>query len=83
MSVSKFCRDCTEQNIFSQIPVFRGSSGPLVGASSPFRDHFGSDGLGDVIKEKDPHWEEKIEREHAVSGMIRLVTENQNQVRKR
>lgn len=65
-----------------QIPVFRGSSGPLVGASNPFSDHFGTDGFGDVIEDKDPQWEEKIQKEHAVSAMIRLVTENQNQVRK-
>lgn len=62
------------------IPVFRGSAGPLVGAVNPPRDHFGGDGLGDVIKDKDPQWEEKIQREHAVNAMIRLVSENQNQV---
>ncbi|KAM7012798.1 inosine-uridine preferring nucleoside hydrolase [Tautogolabrus adspersus] len=62
------------------IPVFKGSGGPLVGASIPISDHFGTDGLGDVIKDKDPRWEEKIQREHAVNAMIRLVTENQKQV---
>ncbi|XP_032382674.1 inosine-uridine preferring nucleoside hydrolase [Etheostoma spectabile] len=62
------------------IPVFRGSGGPLVGASNPVSNHFGTDGLGDVIKDKDPQWEVKIQREHAVSAMIRLVTENQKQV---
>ncbi|XP_035508947.1 inosine-uridine preferring nucleoside hydrolase isoform X1 [Morone saxatilis] len=62
------------------IPVFRGSGGPLVGASKPVSDHFGTDGLGDVIEDKDPNWEEKIQREHAVNAMIRLVTENQKQV---
>nr|XP_020487293.1 inosine-uridine preferring nucleoside hydrolase-like [Labrus bergylta] len=62
------------------IPVFKGSGGPLVGASTPISDHFGTDGLGDVIKDKDPQWEEKIQREHAVNAMIRLVTENQKQV---
>ncbi|XP_036969464.1 inosine-uridine preferring nucleoside hydrolase [Acanthopagrus latus] len=62
------------------IPVFRGSGSALVGASRSPTDHFGTDGLGDVIKEKDPKWEEKIQKEHAVSAMIRLVTENQNQV---
>lgn len=63
-----------------QIPVFRGSAGPLVGEANAVRDHFGTDGLGDVLKDKDPRWEEKIQREHAVSAMIRLVSENQNQV---
>lgn len=72
-------RDCL--CFFLQIPVFRGCAGPLVGASSPRTDHFGTDGLGDVIKDKDPQWEEKIQREHAVDAMIRLVSENQNQVR--
>lgn len=62
------------------IPVFRGSGGPLVGADLPVSDHFGSDGLGDVIKDRDPQWEEKIQKEHAVNAMIRLVNENQNQV---
>ncbi|XP_044055314.1 probable uridine nucleosidase 1 isoform X5 [Siniperca chuatsi] len=62
------------------IPVFQGAGGPLVGASNPLSDHFGSDGLGDVIENKDPQWEEKIQSEHAVNAMIRLVTENQKQV---
>ncbi|KAM4547817.1 inosine-uridine preferring nucleoside hydrolase isoform 1-T2 [Odontesthes bonariensis] len=62
------------------IPVFRGSAGPLVGVSNPVSDHFGGDGLGDVIEDKDPHWEEKIRREHAVNAMIRMASENQKQV---
>lgn len=62
--------------------MFRGSAGPLVGAGNSPTDHFGSDGLGDVIKEKDPCWEEKIQKEHAVTAIIRLVSENQNQVQK-
>lgn len=64
-----------------QVPVFRGSRGPLVGASNRPSDHFGTDGLGDVIQEKDPQWQDKLEGEHAVNAMIRLVTENPNQVR--
>lgn len=72
-----------EQNFFFslQIPVFRGSGGPLLGDSNSCSDHFGSDGLGDVLEDRDPQWEEKIQREHAVNAMIRLVSENQNQVR--
>ncbi|KAL7397550.1 hypothetical protein ABVT39_023861 [Epinephelus coioides] len=62
------------------IPVFRGAAGPLVGASNPVSNHFGTDGLGDVIEDKDPHWAEKIQREHAVNAMIRLVNENKKQV---
>uniref|UniRef100_A0A3Q4AS28 Inosine/uridine-preferring nucleoside hydrolase domain-containing protein n=1 Tax=Mola mola TaxID=94237 RepID=A0A3Q4AS28_MOLML len=64
-----------------EIPVFRGCGGPLVGANNLLAtDHFGTDGLGDVIKDRDPQWEQKIQREHAANAMIRLVTENQNQV---
>ncbi|KAM9762556.1 inosine-uridine preferring nucleoside hydrolase isoform 2-T3 [Menidia menidia] len=62
------------------IPVFRGSAGPLVGVSNPTSDHFGGDGLGDVLNDKDPRWEENIQREHAVSAMIRLASEHQKQV---
>ncbi|KAM4628603.1 inosine-uridine preferring nucleoside hydrolase isoform 1-T2 [Polymixia lowei] len=62
------------------IPVFQGSAGPLVGANKPFSDHFGTDGLGDVIEDRDPRWKEKIQKEHAVNAMIRLVSENQKQV---
>ncbi|XP_076004718.1 nucleoside hydrolase [Genypterus blacodes] len=63
-----------------QIPVFKGSGVSLIGVSKPFSDHFGTDGLGDVIKDKDPQWKEKIQREHAVNAMIRLVTDNRDQV---
>ncbi|XP_034036541.1 inosine-uridine preferring nucleoside hydrolase [Thalassophryne amazonica] len=63
-----------------QIPVFKGSAGPLVGANNLLSDHFGTDGLGDVIKNKDLQWEEKVHREHAVNALIRLVSENQKQV---
>ncbi|XP_026160885.1 inosine-uridine preferring nucleoside hydrolase isoform X2 [Mastacembelus armatus] len=62
------------------IPVFRGSVGPLLGDSNLCNNHFGTDGLGDVIAEQDPQWEEKIQKEHAVNAMIRLVSEHQNQV---
>lgn len=61
--------------------MFPGSSGPLVTTSDGASDHFGTDGLGDVIKEKDLQWEDKLQKEHAVKAMIRLVNENPNQVR--
>ncbi|XP_028300229.1 probable uridine nucleosidase 2 [Gouania willdenowi] len=64
----------------TEIPVFRGSAGPLVGASYSLSDHFGSDGLGDVIVDKDPQWEQKVQGEHAVKAMLRLVSENKDQV---
>ncbi|TNM87611.1 inosine-uridine preferring nucleoside hydrolase [Takifugu flavidus] len=62
------------------IPVFQGCAGPLVGANNLCTDHFGSDGLGDVLEDRDPRWKEKIQKENAVNAMIRLVTEHQNQV---
>lgn len=68
---------------FLQIPIFRGCAGPLVGANNLCKDHFGTDGFGDVIKDRDPRWEEKIQKENAVNAMIRLVAENQNQVKER
>ncbi|XP_029905059.1 inosine-uridine preferring nucleoside hydrolase [Myripristis murdjan] len=64
----------------NQIPVFQGSAGPLVRAHQQPTDHFGTDGLGDVIEHRDPQWKEKIQKEHAVDAMIRLVSENLNQV---
>uniref|UniRef100_A0A1A8MBN1 Inosine/uridine-preferring nucleoside hydrolase domain-containing protein n=1 Tax=Nothobranchius pienaari TaxID=704102 RepID=A0A1A8MBN1_9TELE len=63
-----------------EIPVFRGSACPLVGIGNLFSDHFGGDGLGDVMEYKDPLWEEKIQREHAVNAMVRLVSEHEMQV---
>ncbi|XP_061540845.1 uncharacterized protein si:ch211-201h21.5 [Phycodurus eques] len=77
------------QNVFKvlavgergQIPVFRGSAGPLLGTTTDILcDHFGSDGLGDVLEERYPQWEEKIQAEHAVTAMVRLVAENPKQV---
>ncbi|XP_042178758.1 inosine-uridine preferring nucleoside hydrolase isoform X3 [Oncorhynchus tshawytscha] len=64
----------------TQIPVFQGAAGPLVGATKAFSDHFGTDGLGDVLEDRDPQWKEKLQREHAVNAMIRLVATNPKQV---
>ncbi|KAK6320722.1 hypothetical protein J4Q44_G00098290 [Coregonus suidteri] len=64
----------------TQIPVFRGAAVPLVGATKAFSHHFGTDGLGDVLKDRDPQWKEKLQREHAVNAMIRLVADNPKQV---
>ncbi|CAL8393843.1 unnamed protein product [Boreogadus saida] len=63
-----------------EIPVFQGLGGPLVGATELPKDHFGSDGLGDILVDRDPDWRQKIQKEHAVNAMIRLVSENPNQV---
>ncbi|XP_062306397.1 inosine-uridine preferring nucleoside hydrolase [Osmerus eperlanus] len=64
----------------SQIPVYKGSTGPLVGATNAIKDHFGTDGLGDVLEDRDPLWKEKIQTESAVNALIRLVSDNQKQV---
>ncbi|XP_038856677.1 probable uridine nucleosidase 1 [Salvelinus namaycush] len=64
----------------TQIPVFQGAAGPLVGATKAFSDHFGTDGLGDVLEDRDPQWKEKLQTEHAVNAMIRLVADNPKQV---
>lgn len=72
---------CTKKNLPLQIPVFKGAGSPLVGANKLVSDHFGTDGLGDVIVDRDPLWEDKIQKEHAVNAMIRLVNENPKQVR--
>lgn len=65
----------------SQIPVFKGSAGPLVGAVKSLKDHFGTDGLGDVLENRDSEiWKEQIQNEQAVQAMIRLINENQGGV---
>ncbi|CAL8255696.1 unnamed protein product [Merluccius merluccius] len=63
-----------------EIPVFQGLAGPLVGATDMPMDHFGSDGLGDVLEDRDPDWRQKIQKEHAVSAMTRLASEHPHQV---
>ncbi|XP_051986075.1 inosine-uridine preferring nucleoside hydrolase [Xyrauchen texanus] len=65
----------------TQIPVFKGSAGSLVGAVKPYKDHFGTDGLGDVLEDRNSDiWERQIPKEHAVHAMLRLVKENQGEV---
>ncbi|XP_066521204.1 uncharacterized protein si:ch211-201h21.5 [Hoplias malabaricus] len=65
----------------TQIPVFRGSAGPLVGGGTQFKDHFGTDGLGDVLEDGgSDKWEKEIQTEHAVNAIIRLVNEHPGQV---
>lgn len=67
--------------ILLQIPVFKGLAGPLVGAFNTLKDHFGTDGLGDVLNAEHPvGWKDRIQKEHAVTAMIRLVSENPGQV---
>lgn len=65
--------------VWLQIPVFKGSAGPLIGHVAVFKDHFGTDGLGDVLENSEV-WKGQIQKEHAVDAMIRLVNENQGEV---
>ncbi|KAK6485302.1 pyrimidine-specific ribonucleoside hydrolase RihA-like [Huso huso] len=64
----------------TEIPVFRGAASSLVGtrASLPV-DHFGTDGLGDAPDETDTGTE-CVQKEHAVSALIRIVCEHEGQV---
>lgn len=55
-------------------------AGPLVGAGGLPNDHFGSDGLGDVLEDRDPDWRAKVQKEHAALAMIRLAKEHPKQV---
>ncbi|KAI5109354.1 hypothetical protein C0J45_0751 [Silurus meridionalis] len=65
----------------TEIPVFRGAASSLVGAPKPFKDHFGTDGLGDVLQDRDSEtWKSQMQREHAVNSLIRLVNEHPGQV---
>ncbi|XP_036395960.1 inosine-uridine preferring nucleoside hydrolase isoform X1 [Megalops cyprinoides] len=65
----------------TEIPVFRGTATPLVGNPDCPISHFGTDGLGDVLEDRDPElWKKQIQSEHAVNAMIRLVSENEGKV---
>lgn len=73
----------TSDHTSFQIPVFRGAASCLVGATNPFKDHFGTDGLGDVLQDRDSDtWKTQIQKEHAVNSLIRLVNEHPGQVGK-
>ncbi|KAI2663564.1 hypothetical protein H4Q32_012124 [Labeo rohita] len=63
----------------TQIPVFKGAACPLIGPVKGFKDHFGTDGLGDVL-ENSEIWKEQIQKENAVHAMMRLVNENPGDV---
>ncbi|TRY89304.1 hypothetical protein DNTS_003473 [Danionella cerebrum] len=56
-----------------QVPVFRGSAGPMIEPTTPLKDHFGTDGLGDVL-ERSEDWKSQIHKEQAVEALIRLVS---------
>lgn len=55
----------------------------MVGEGKAFKNHFGIDGLGDVLPDRDSdNWKTQIKKEHAVNALIRLVKEHPGKVGK-
>lgn len=63
-----------------QIPVFKGAAKPLLGNPIDAGHFHGYDGLGDVPDPKAPGLE-MVQKEGAVSAMIRIINENPGEVR--
>ncbi|MBN3286132.1 URH1 nucleosidase, partial [Polyodon spathula] len=63
----------------SLIPVFRGSSGPILSDSLNASHFHGEDGLGDCPDPEAPGLD-LIHKERAVEAMIRIVTEHEGEV---
>ncbi|XP_067889397.1 nucleoside hydrolase-like [Heterodontus francisci] len=63
----------------TEIPVFRGTCGSLLGQSVNAVTYHGKDGLGDVPDPNAPGLEH-LQTEHAVNAMIRIVTEHAGQI---
>ncbi|XP_078078532.1 inosine-uridine preferring nucleoside hydrolase-like [Mustelus asterias] len=63
----------------SEIPVFRGACGSLLGQTLNASIYHGKDGLGDVPDPNAPGLEH-LQSEHAVNAMIRIVTEHSSQI---
>ncbi|KAM8872135.1 inosine-uridine preferring nucleoside hydrolase-like [Synchiropus picturatus] len=61
------------------IPVYRGSSEPMVGNKVHAGDFHGKDGLGDV-PDPDAPGLDLLQKEHAVQAIIRIATENPGEV---
>lgn len=55
------------------VPVYAGAEGPLVRAYEHAQWFHGKDGLGDVGY---PEAKRRVDREHAVDALVRLVDEN-------
>lgn len=64
----------------SQIPVFKGAAKPILGNSISAGHFHGQDGLGDAPDPNAPSLD-LVQKEDAVSAMIRIVNENQGEVR--
>ncbi|XP_071452151.1 uncharacterized protein [Hetaerina americana] len=61
------------------IPVYRGSTKSLQ-RTPPTDNFFGVDGFGDFFFEDAPDPREYLQKEHAVSALIRMVLENPGKV---
>lgn len=64
----------------AKIPVFKGAAKPLLGNTINAANFHGQDGLGDAPDPNAPGLD-MVQREDAVSAMIRLVNENPKEVR--
>ena len=62
-----------------QIPVYGGSSEPLLGERIPPENYFGKDGLGD-IPDPDAPGLDLLQKEGAVHAMIRMVNDHPGEV---
>lgn len=63
-----------------QIPVFKGAAKPLLGNTINAGHFHGYDGLGDVPDPNAPGLD-MVQKEDAVSAMIRIINENPGEVR--
>ncbi|KPP63836.1 inosine-uridine preferring nucleoside hydrolase-like [Scleropages formosus] len=78
-SVENVCRNTLR--VLSVCDRTEGASSCLVKTPNCPIDHFGSDGLGDVLEDEDPDlWKSQVQTEHAVNALIRLVSKNQGKV---
>uniref|UniRef100_A0A8D0GR27 Inosine/uridine-preferring nucleoside hydrolase domain-containing protein n=1 Tax=Sphenodon punctatus TaxID=8508 RepID=A0A8D0GR27_SPHPU len=62
-----------------EIPVYPGASGPMLGGPALGTFYHGEDGLGDVPCPDAPGLD-RLEKEHAVVAMLRIVNEQPGQV---
>jgi len=65
--------------VWPQIPVFKGADKPILGKSINAGHFHGMDGLGDVPDSSAPGLD-LVQKEGAVSAMIRLVNEYPGEV---